>query len=349
MGTHTYPGRGLSLSQLVFALSEEVKRAAYSPSYVVTREVWRSDGVPRFITRLPGSFTHVANGLHKAHWEIPFESVPWGRVFVLPNVEALTLIVGDGGPSYEIAAHISCPSAGHASSMHEQEASSATTREILPNLFSWNAIARRYTSGLVEEVALEIKITHDTFISCSLAFQSPDATVLRFGFEIIAIDEDDPVILIPFEEIRYKIFAQASRTIREHPLLANVKRIHISHRLFGVGSSQFTRITNEAGRLFKSVGPLEELTLNCSDLYLFLTPFVDNPESYNAQRPVMFPPIEELVIPHPLQLRDNGMRMKVIVELAKLYHVFERVIVCAENVSMRLAKRLGPWVGVTDC
>ena len=45
MNAHTYPGKGLSLSQLAFALKEELNRAAYSPSYVakyhceLTREV----------------------------------------------------------------------------------------------------------------------------------------------------------------------------------------------------------------------------------------------------------------------------------------------------------------------
>ena len=34
-----YPGRGLSLQQLVFALSEELKRVAYSPSYVATNSL----------------------------------------------------------------------------------------------------------------------------------------------------------------------------------------------------------------------------------------------------------------------------------------------------------------------
>ena len=34
MNAHTYPGKGLSLSQLVFALNEELKRVAYSPLYV---------------------------------------------------------------------------------------------------------------------------------------------------------------------------------------------------------------------------------------------------------------------------------------------------------------------------
>ena len=34
MDAHAYPGMGLSLSQLAFALGEELKRAAHSPSYV---------------------------------------------------------------------------------------------------------------------------------------------------------------------------------------------------------------------------------------------------------------------------------------------------------------------------
>ena len=34
MDAQTYPGRGLSLSQLTFALNEELKRAAHSPPYV---------------------------------------------------------------------------------------------------------------------------------------------------------------------------------------------------------------------------------------------------------------------------------------------------------------------------
>ena len=34
MDTQTYPGRGLSLSQLAFALNEELKRVAYSSPYV---------------------------------------------------------------------------------------------------------------------------------------------------------------------------------------------------------------------------------------------------------------------------------------------------------------------------
>jgi hypothetical protein len=34
MDTHAYPGKGPSLSRLIFALNEELKDVAYSPSYV---------------------------------------------------------------------------------------------------------------------------------------------------------------------------------------------------------------------------------------------------------------------------------------------------------------------------
>ena len=36
MDTHTYPGRGLSLSQLILALNKELKHATCSPLYVTT-------------------------------------------------------------------------------------------------------------------------------------------------------------------------------------------------------------------------------------------------------------------------------------------------------------------------
>jgi hypothetical protein len=42
MSTLTYPGQGLSLSQLVFALNEELKRVANSPSWVAYDHFWRT-------------------------------------------------------------------------------------------------------------------------------------------------------------------------------------------------------------------------------------------------------------------------------------------------------------------
>lgn len=51
MDAHAYPGNGLSLSQLIFALNEGLKRTGYSPSYVAkdhsspAREVQRNDAL----------------------------------------------------------------------------------------------------------------------------------------------------------------------------------------------------------------------------------------------------------------------------------------------------------------
>ena len=48
MDQYTHPGKGLSLSQLAFALNEELKHAAYSPSYVakyhrqLARDIWKN-------------------------------------------------------------------------------------------------------------------------------------------------------------------------------------------------------------------------------------------------------------------------------------------------------------------
>jgi hypothetical protein len=47
MDTYTYPGKGLPLLQLIFAPNEELKRAAYSPSYVAKVHYGLARGVLR--------------------------------------------------------------------------------------------------------------------------------------------------------------------------------------------------------------------------------------------------------------------------------------------------------------
>ena len=39
---------------------------------------------------------------------ILLEDVPQGKTVVLPNVRTFSLVVSDGAPGYELAAHISC-------------------------------------------------------------------------------------------------------------------------------------------------------------------------------------------------------------------------------------------------
>jgi hypothetical protein len=73
MDAHAYPGRGLSLSQLVFALNAELKRVAYSPSYVakdhysLAYEVLRSDTLTSSTALLSTRFLNSPKIL-QTHW-----------------------------------------------------------------------------------------------------------------------------------------------------------------------------------------------------------------------------------------------------------------------------------------
>ena len=285
---------------------------------------------------------------------ILLEGIPWEKVVVLPDVETFSLAVSDGGGGYKIAARISCPSVRHTSLIHERDTSNIIPREVLPDPVSWNAIARQYTRSPVEEVSLGIQVaTVDTPIRCSLTFKSPGATVLVLRYNVAASDEDEHVPQISFVELHYEVFSQASRTIRDHPLLGNVKRVHINHQDIVFGSNEYTRTAEEARRMFKSMGPLEELAIYTSDLYLYLGPPADDPESYNTQRPVVLPPIKDITIWHPLQRYTDERRMEVIVGLAKWHHAqgmpFERMTVHMENIPAESAERLRQWVGAADC
>ena len=285
--------------------------------------------------------------------DILLGGVPHEKIVVLPHVETFGLVMDDGGAGYEIAARISCPSAKRTSLMHERDTGIVVPREILPNPISWDAITRQYTRSPVEAVSLEIECTRNARISCSVTFRYPGEAIFTLGFKVAENDEEEDAIQVPFPEMHYEVLSQASRVIRDHPLLVHVKHIYISHGVFVHGSNWFTRAADEVGQLFKSVGPLESLTIFQSDLYLYLSPFINDPKFYDTQRPVVSLPIKELNISHPLHLSDNEMRMAGIVELAKSYHAqgipLERVSVSMERIPAVLAERLRPWVGTVDC
>ena len=57
MDVRACPGKNLSLSQLVFTLSEELKHAGYSLSYVVRDRWTRSQGFEERCADFPYSFT----------------------------------------------------------------------------------------------------------------------------------------------------------------------------------------------------------------------------------------------------------------------------------------------------
>lgn len=221
------------------------------------------------------------------------------------------------GGACELAAHILCPSASYILLIHGRyvysRVSDGVIQETFPTTASQNAIVFRYTTP-VKMVALEIKTPRD-FIACTLVFRFSDATVIRLGIELFGDIDDEGGFYTPWEDMAPIVFSQAHGTVLGHPLLPNVKRLHILNEVYFIsGTREPIEIGNEVGRLFKSVGHLEELTLCGCDLCPYLVPFLGLPGSEYMEQLIVFPPIKELMISHPLVEEEW---MTAIVELAR--------------------------------
>ena len=88
-------------------------------------------------------------------------------------------------------------------------------------------------------------------------------------------------------------------------------------------------VANAVGRLFGSMGPLENLTLDGCDLQPYLDPFLDTPLFPGAIQTTSFPPIKGLVIIKPVQSFHDKVYAAAIVGLVRSQHArgrpFERV------------------------
>jgi len=256
------------------------------------------------------------------------EDVPPGRVIVLPHVETFSLNIKSYGPGCEIATHISCPFAKSVEFKHQLECAGDRVPEaIYPPSKPWNTIVHQYTKGTVERVVFEMMMNEEYRIDCSIAFRSSDGAVLKLCYthHTGEVEYDIEAIL---EEENPGIFSQTFQTIREHPLLASVKHLYI--RGGDLVAENLEPVTNAVGRLFGSMGPLENLTLDGCNLHPYLDPFLDTPLFPEAIQPTSFPPIKELVIVDPVQsLHDNMVCAAAIVKLVKSQHArgvpFERV------------------------
>ena len=287
--------------------------------------------------------------------DISLDDVPQGRVVVLPKVESLCLVMSDSKWGYKLATHMSCPSAKYTSLKHEKDTKDVTPKEIFPASVSWNAIVRQYTRSPVEEIALEIKTALDFTKASSLTFRSPDATIISLCFEVAENDEDEdedegePEILA---EIYHEVFSQASRTIRDLTLVANVNCLRVCHCLHDIGYLDIARIAYQVGQLFTSVGSLEELTLHHCDMRPYLAPFLDNPALCDVKPLVAFPPIKELTISYLLYV-SCGDFAAAIVGLVESQHAlgapFERVTVRMDNLPAEMTERLRLWVSTVHC
>ena len=89
------------------------------------------------------------------------------------------------------------------------------------------------------------------------------------------------------------------------------------------------------------------------DLHPYLDASPNLPGFYDTERPMVFPPIRELMLSHPLHRHNDESCAAVIVELARSRHVlgipFEYMSVCMMRLPTGMAERLEPWVGAVEC
>ena len=271
--------------------------------------------------------------------------VPQERVVILPNVKDLDLTVSDSGPSYPIAAHLSCPSARLTSIKHETDYNFMTTEDIFPPLVPWTAIVHQHTRSSVEEVTLEITTDEDT--KCRLAFRSLDGAVIEIFSKVTVGDEDEDdedEDSMAHERVYRQLFAEATGTIRNHPQLANIKCLRIHHNPLLIGPNEISHMAREVARLLETLGPLEELAIQC-ELRPYLDPFLTWP---TVEEGVAFPQIKNLTLSHPVTL--VGQEWKgTLVEFARSQRAqgvpFECVTIRSSRMPAWIEEELSPWVG----
>ena len=217
--------------------------------------------------------------------------------------------------------------------------------EAFPKPDSWKAIVHQYSSSPLEEAILEMnRAQYDTISTNSLTFKSPDSTVITLGFDITDTASGEEWLQMSHGEMNLEIFAQACQTIQGHPLLSHIKRLHFKDRggIFGVDCA--LPISDVALGLFRSLGPLDELTIHGFNLRLLL------PESAYSEGAL--PPLKEFAISGELMFADEGC-VDAIVGLAESQHKlekpFERVAVRAFWIPVMMVERLRQWVSVADC
>ena len=286
------------------------------------------------------------------------ESIPQEMVVILPNVKTFSLhvraVCGDVPQVYDIAAHISCPRAEYTSLMNEMYGVDMSAgQEASPTPALWNTIVHQYSANPVEEVTLDLKPSWRMQTNCFLTFQSSGETVVKLDFKVheegAGRDNSDRSVA----EIGWETFSQALKTIRNHPLLSHVKRLHIklddSEPMYN--THEMPGVVGEVRKLFGSLGPLDKLTIDSCDLRVFLANFLDNPGPDRLEQPIVFPQIKQFTILHPMLMEQE--HVEAIAELAKSQHSlgipFERMIVRILSIPEGVAEKLEPWVGEADC
>ena len=274
---------------------------------------------------------------------ISLDNIHREKVVVLPDAETLTLTVSDGRSGCKIATHISCPSAKSVTLMHKTHIQNAVLGAMFPDSASWNSIVRQYTRSSVEEVTLEIKPRYGT-TACKIIFQSLGGSFIASGFEVV--DRTRRRDQLPVE-VKHRALTDAIRTILNHPQLASVKRLHICHSHNTSHPADDFHVANEIGRLFKSLEPLDELTIYGCDLHPYLNSFF-GPSEERIESPIVFPPVKKLTISNPMLPALQSAA--AIARLAKAQHLRGIPFECVAfhkhpTVFVGIEEMLRPWVG----
>ena len=269
------------------------------------------------------------------------DGVPPEKIVVLPNLETFSLLVSDREAGYKVATHISCPSARYTSLTYKKGADVVTPDNIFPTVGSLIAIVYQYSRGPVEKAILEMSAIPS--ITCKLTFLSPGPNVIELCFRVSEEDADpeDLFALLPGDMLN-QVFTQATRTIRNHPQLENLKCLHFLHSPFSY--TDIPHLASEVGQLFESLGPLHELVIsNCDLRPYFCSSFDFRPDS------IVFPLIKEFTISHPIS-PFSPQCTTAILEFAKSQYALgiplERVIVRRESMPAGMEEGLKPWVAV---
>ena len=278
--------------------------------------------------------------------------VDQGRIVVLPNVESFS--VTEREPGYEIAAHISCPSANRTTLVLEQDVYDPVPPGIFPTSATWGDIPPQHTLTQMNKAQLDLVTSRN--LLCYLTLLSPDSAVLDLGYGIVASEDDDDFDII--EQIsadqQAEVFCQACNSIQGHPLFPNVSSLYIQDRGAFYNQVQRARIAVGIGLLLRRAGTLDDLTLDLSDLQLFVAPFIDHPFFQDLNNWYTYPQIKTLTIIERGIFKHLEEECKVaIVELAKRQHGLGVPFECVEFQMVILpedmVERLQPWVGATYC
>ena len=206
-------------------------------------------------------------------------------------------------------------------------------------------------ASTIDGLALGITTTGDELVSFSLS--SPSSATLELGYRIIAEDQDCNESAFSSGWKYTEVFEHALETIRTHPLLNNIKRLRIWDRHRFANPRQLTSIAKEATPgLFKFMGPLEELVLDINDLQIFLSPFLDLPESQVSTEQSTFPSIRVLIIAEQPEDPFDEECMAAIVGFVWSQYTrgvpLERVVFHMKSPPVGMAERLEPWVGAVN-